>query len=95
MVGYLICLDSQAFGLVLRGKMSGLVGVRVSGIWAVTEDRSMDVITREREELKKARRTFGKAVLRDGVRGEVMADKALDCILQWEEEVLSQILEGK
>lgn len=95
MIGYLLCLDSQAFGLVLRGKTSGLVGVRVNGMRAITEDRSKDGITREREEHKKARRTFGKAVSRDGVRGAMMADKALDLILQREEEVLSQILEGK
>lgn len=95
MVGYLICLDSQAFRVVLRGKMSGLIGVRVNGMWAITEDRSKDHITREREKHKKARRTFGKAVLRDGVRGEMRADKALDWILQREEEVLNQILEGK
>ena len=45
-------------------------------MWAITEDRSKDGITREREERKKARRTFGKAVSRDGVRGAMMADKA-------------------
>ena len=72
--------------------MSGLVGVRINGMWAITEDRSKDGITRE---CKKARRTFGKAVSMDGVRGAMMADKALDWILQQEEEVLSQILEGK
>ena len=54
--------------------------MRINGMWAITEDRSKDGITREREERKKARRTFGKAVSMDGVRGAMMADKALDWI---------------